>query len=107
MLLLDEATSALDIQSEQVRWNVKIQNIRVIESNGIVLIYFKIVQAALDHASSGRTCLIIAHRLSTVQNADVICVLQNGKVYEQGTHNQLMALGGLYSRLYSMQATLD
>lgn len=80
VLLLDEATSALDLQSEQM------------------------VQSALDAASSGRTCLVIAHRLSTVQNADLICVLQQGRVVEQGTHTQLMDLdGGLYRRLFKAQ----
>lgn len=82
VLLLDEATSALDLQSE------------------------KVVQSALDLARSGRTCLVIAHRLSTIQNADLICVIQNGQVCEQGTHNQLMAMGGFYSRLYKNQPTI-
>lgn len=82
VLLLDEATSALDLLSEQV------------------------VQSALDLARNGRTCLIIAHRLSTIQNADLICVIQQGKVFEQGSHNQLMALGGFYSRLYKNQPTI-
>lgn len=67
----------------------------------------KIVQSALDEARAGRTCIIIAHRLSTIQNADLICVIQNGKVYEHGTHNQLMAMGGLYARLYKMQPKLE
>ncbi|XP_031626047.1 multidrug resistance protein homolog 65 [Contarinia nasturtii] len=79
ILLLDEATSALDLHSEQV------------------------VQQALDSARSGRTCLVIAHRLSTVQNADAICVLRGGKIVEYGTHNELLALGGLYTRLYNAQ----
>lgn len=65
------------------------------------------VQSALDIARSGRTCLVIAHRLSTIQNADLICVIQNGRVYEKGSHNQLMAMGGLYSRLYKMQPTIN
>lgn len=106
VLLLDEATSALDIQSEQVN---RVYGVEMFDGNFYKSVYtdVQIVQSALDQASTGRTCLVIAHRLSTVQNADVICVLQHGKVYEQGTHNQLMAMGGLYARLYSMQSTLD
>lgn len=79
ILLLDEATSALDSQSESV------------------------VQAALDLASKGRTCITIAHRLSTVQNADMICVIQNGVIAEKGTHDDLIRLGQLYHKLYQMQ----
>lgn len=79
ILLLDEATSALDSQSESV------------------------VQAALDLASKGRTCITIAHRLSTVQNADMICVIQNGAIVEKGTHDDLIRLGQLYHKLYQMQ----
>uniref|UniRef100_A0A182J704 ABC-type xenobiotic transporter n=1 Tax=Anopheles atroparvus TaxID=41427 RepID=A0A182J704_ANOAO len=79
VLLLDEATSALDNQSE------------------------KIVQNALDHARTGRTCIIIAHRLTTIQNADLICVIQNGVVIESGTHDALMARSKIYAKLYQMQ----
>lgn len=61
------------------------------------------VQQALDSAQSGRTCLVIAHRLSTVQNADAICVLRSGSIVEYGTHSELLALGGIYSRLYNAQ----
>ena len=79
LLLLDEATSALDAQSEQM------------------------VQAALDQAMQGRTTLVIAHRLSTVQRADVIWVLDHGQLVEQGTHAELIARGGLYARLAALQ----
>ncbi|GLH05847.1 Probable multidrug resistance-associated protein lethal(2)03659 [Gryllus bimaculatus] len=76
ILLLDEATSALDSQSE------------------------KVVQKALDEAQQGRTCIVIAHRLATVQQADVICVVNHGKIAEMGTHSQLLARRGLYYQLH-------
>jgi ABC-type multidrug transport system fused ATPase/permease subunit len=73
------ATSALDTQSEQI------------------------VQAALDKARNGRTCITIAHRLTTIQNADLIFVLENGEVVEKGTHDELMNRGKKYAKLYKMQ----
>nr|CAD7434587.1 unnamed protein product [Timema monikensis] len=79
VLILDEATSALDTESE------------------------KVVQDALERAKEGRTCITIAHRLSTVQDADIICVLNNGKVAEQGSHSQLLEQKGVYHKLYSLQ----
>lgn len=79
LLLLDEATSALDAQSEAK------------------------VQKALDRAMSGRTTLVIAHRLATIINADQIIVMDQGQVIDCGTHQQLLANGGLYARLASMQ----
>jgi ATP-binding cassette, subfamily B, bacterial len=79
LLLLDEATSALDAHSERM------------------------VQAALETAMQGRTTLVIAHRLATVQKADVIWVLDHGRMVEQGTHTELVAKGGLYASLAALQ----
>jgi len=79
ILILDEATSALDTVSE------------------------RLVQAAIDDLSRDRTTVVIAHRLSTVQKADQIAVLDQGRVMEVGTHHELLKKGGYYSRLYSMQ----
>ena len=79
ILILDEATSALDTESE------------------------RLVQEALDNLMRGRTTLVIAHRLSTIKNADLICVMHEGRIVERGTHDQLIALGGYYKRLVDMQ----
>lgn len=64
---------------------------------------FQIVQSALDTACSGRTCIVVAHRLTTIQNADLICVLQNGRIIEQGNHSQLLTKDGIYAKLYKSQ----
>jgi ATP-binding cassette, subfamily B, bacterial MsbA len=79
ILLLDEATSALDSESERQ------------------------VQQALNTLIRGRTTLVIAHRLSTIQGADLICVVDRGRIVETGGHPELLARGGLYARLYAMQ----
>ena len=79
ILLLDEATSALDTESEYQ------------------------VQAALRTLIRGRTTLVIAHRLSTVQGADLICVVDRGRIVESGRHAELLARDGFYARLYAMQ----
>ena len=65
----------------------------------LFILLFKVVQEALDAAKAGRTCVMIAHRLSTVRDADVICVLHDGQVAEMGTHSELIELKGLYYNL--------
>ena len=79
ILILDEATSALDTESE------------------------KLVQEALDNLMKNRTSIVVAHRLSTIRNADIICVFHEGKIVERGRHEELLALNGIYTKLYNMQ----
>ena len=79
MLILDEATSALDNTTEIM------------------------IQQALDELCKGRTTLVVAHRLSTIKNADAIAVISDGRILEQGTHDELLQTGGLYSQLYHQQ----
>ena len=83
MLILDEATSALDSVTEAR------------------------IQRSFDELAKGRTSLIIAHRLSTIRNADRIVVVEEGKILEEGTHDELLAKGGEYARLYRVQNALD
>ena len=79
ILILDEATSALDSESE------------------------RLVQEALEHLMKDRTTLVVAHRLSTIKHADLICVMHEGEIVESGTHDELYALGGYYTKLVDMQ----
>ena len=79
ILLLDEATASLDVESERQ------------------------VQDALERLQQGRTTVVVAHRLSTIRDADVICVIDQGRLVEQGRHDELYAQGGLYARLYDLQ----
>ena len=79
ILILDEATASVDTMTEAK------------------------IQSAMESVTAGRTCLMIAHRLSTVRNADLILVVKNGKIVEQGTHTQLLQKGGLYSKIYNSQ----
>jgi ABC-type multidrug transport system fused ATPase/permease subunit len=79
IMILDEATSSLDTESE------------------------RIVQEAINTLMANRTCIVIAHRLSTVQHADEIIVMDHGQIAERGTHQSLLAHGGIYKRLVDMQ----
>ena len=79
ILILDEATSSVDTETEQL------------------------IQQAIRKLLQGRTSIVIAHRLSTIQSADRIIVLHKGEIREMGTHQQLLALGGIYSTLYQLQ----
>ncbi len=83
ILILDEATSALDAEAEGI------------------------VQRALENLMRGRTSLVIAHRLATVRNADVIAVMEEGRVVEQGTHGELLSSGGVYARLANLQGITE
>ncbi|MBC7261778.1 MAG: ABC transporter ATP-binding protein, partial [Chloroflexi bacterium] len=79
MLILDEATSSVDTHTELL------------------------IQEAMDNLMRGRTSFIIAHRLSTIRNADLILMIRDGNIVEQGTHEELMARGGFYAELYNSQ----
>ena len=79
MLILDEATSNVDVMTEN-RINIAMRNLM-----------------------EDKTCFVIAHRLSTVRNADLILVVNNGEIVEQGTHQELLALNGFYSKIYNAQ----
>jgi ATP-binding cassette subfamily B protein len=79
LLILDEATSSIDTETEQF------------------------IQLAIDRVMRNRTSLVVAHRLSTIQRADKIIVLHHGEIREQGTHQDLLALQGLYWKLYKLQ----
>ena len=83
ILILDEATSSVDTETEQL------------------------IQQALERLMAGRTTLMIAHRLSTIRNADKIVVLQNEGIAEQGNHNELMAVDGIYRHLNLVQSRLN
>ena len=82
ILLLDEATSSLDTESESF------------------------IQKSLEELLQGRTTFVIAHRLSTIQRADLILVLEDGRIVERGRHGELMELGGRYHRLYTLQVRI-
>ena len=79
LLILDEATSSVDTRTEMV------------------------IQKAMDNLTKGRTSFVIAHRLSTIKNADVILVLKDGDIIEQGSHKELLAQNGFYAELYNSQ----
>ena len=79
ILILDEATSSVDTRTEMQ------------------------IQKAMDNLMKGRTSFVIAHRLSTIKNADLILVMKDGDIIEQGTHEELIALGGFYADLYQSQ----
>ena len=81
MLILDEATSSVDTRTEER------------------------IQKAMDNLMAGRTSFVIAHRLSTIKSADLILVIRDGDIVEQGTHEELLALGGFYAELYNSQFT--
>src|SRR5207248_11696935 len=81
ILLLDEATASLDSESEQL------------------------VQEALERLMAGRTTLVIAHRLATIRDADLILVIEQGRIAEAGTHSELLRRGGLYAQLHEIQFT--
>lgn len=79
MLILDEATSNVDTRTEEL------------------------IQTAMDNLTRGRTSFVIAHRLSTIKNANLILVMRDGNIVEQGTHEQLLEKGGFYATLYNSQ----
>ena len=78
-MILDEATSSVDTRTELV------------------------IQEAMDRLTVGRTSFVIAHRLSTIKNADIILVMRDGDIIEQGNHAELLSLGGFYAELYNSQ----
>ena len=79
ILILDEATASIDTHTEQL------------------------IQEAIARLMQGRTCIMVAHRLSTIQNADCIMVMHHGRIRERGTHQQLLSLNGIYAKLYALQ----
>jgi ABC-type multidrug transport system fused ATPase/permease subunit len=83
ILILDDSTSSIDTQTE------------------------KLIQVALDHLMKGRTTFVIAHRLATVRRADLILVMENGRVVQRGKHNELLPKGGLYKKIHDLQLKQD